>query len=142
MANNFRIVSQKNDGRRHLKRMQANNYENKPMKKILIIYNSLYGPNDAANRLAKSGFAVQSMDVEALDFSKFDPSAFDMAVINLYPDVSLSWRTYLDFKQRFPKFPVLLQMRREAVDRLQSVVKNIYRIGGGFIKPEHRSYPH
>ena len=103
------------------------------MKKILIIYNPLYGANEAVNRLAKSGFVVQLMNVEALDLYKFDLSQFDMAIINLYPDVNLSLRTYLDFKRHFPKFPVLVQMRREALDRLHSVVESIYKLGGGAV---------
>ena len=100
------------------------------MKEILIIHNPLHGTNETAKQLAQSGFMVQPIDVEALDLHKLDPFQFDMAVINLYPNISLSWHTYMDFKKHFPKFPVLVQMRPEAANKLIRVVENIHRLGG------------
>lgn len=95
------------------------------MKKILIVCRGSREKKTISSELEKNGYDVELIGLEELYFNSPDLSGFNLAVISLHPEISATWSTYLDFRQQFPGFPVLVYMGHHGVDRLKSAIKNV-----------------
>ena len=98
------------------------------MKRILIIDNAAQEKTLVNEALKREGYRVNTLEAESLDLVRLDPATFDLAIVNLYPDVSNTWGIYLDFKQHFPDTPVLVYMSHHALDSLKAAINNIFKI--------------
>jgi len=87
------------------------------MAKILVFDNQAYRREHLAKELEKEGYYVKAISDREFDPEQFDCSAFDLAILNQYPDAMKTWEVYFDFRKYFPGFPVLVYL-----------IKNIYAL--------------
>lgn len=87
------------------------------MATILIFDNQVHRREHLAKELEKEGYCVKAISDKEFDPEQFDCSAFDLAILNQYPDSMKTWELYFDFRKYFPDFPVLVYL-----------IKNIYAL--------------
>ena len=87
------------------------------MARILIFDNQAHRREHLAAELEKEGYCVKVISEQGFDPETFDYSAFDLAILNQYPDAMRTWEIYYDFRKYFPGFPVLVYL-----------IKNIYAL--------------
>jgi len=104
------------------------------MKNLLVVYRQTNRPKAILEELEGEGYGVHPVGIETLDFNHLKLSGFDLGIIYLYPDIATSWGTYLNFKKRFPDFPVLLYMHQSKVENLKSAIKDVLRQRSGTFK--------
>ena len=97
------------------------------MKHLLIIYRQFNNAEAIRNDLEADGYGVHLIENKALDLKILNLSAYDLAIIQSYPDLSTAWGVYLNFKERFPDFPILLYIRQNTLDTLKASVKEVFR---------------
>lgn len=96
------------------------------MKEILIIDNQHRRKEIVAQELQNEGYNVKAMEDEAFDLNHLDASCFDLAIINIYPDIPATWGIYLELKHYFPDLPALIYMNHQALEDLKSAIKKIF----------------
>ena len=80
------------------------------MAHILILDNEQYRREKLTRYLSEVGYNITAISgPEQLDTLVLP--AFDLFVLNLYPDVDRTWGVYLWLKQRYPCSPVLVYMK-------------------------------
>jgi len=87
------------------------------MARILIFDNQAHRREHLAEELEKEGYCVKVISEQGFDPETFDCSAFDLAIVNQYPDAMRTWEIYYDFRKYFPGFPVMVYL-----------IKNIYAL--------------
>lgn len=97
------------------------------MKHLLIIYRQFNSAETIRNDLEADGYGVHLIGIEALDLKKLKRSAYDLVIIQSYPDLSPAWEVYLNFKERFPDIPVLLYIHQNTLNTLKSSIKEVFR---------------
>ena len=98
------------------------------MTKILFICSAGRPPETKRGfrELRQEGYEVEPIDLESLDLSSPEVPEADLAIVPMHSDVPATWGTYLDLKQLFPDFPVIVYKRHHAGDTLKSAIKNIF----------------
>ena len=98
------------------------------MKKILLIcrQKDLQSQKEVTRKLCQEGYEVEPIGIDSLDLSSPEVPEADLAIVPMHSDVPATWGTYLDLKQLFPDFPVIVYKRHHAGDTLKSAIKNIF----------------
>jgi DNA-binding response OmpR family regulator len=97
------------------------------MTAILILDNQVHRREHLSEELEKEGYYVKAISDREFDPEKFDCSAFDLAILNLFPDSMKTWDFYYDFQKYCPGFPVLVYLIKNiyALKSLKIAIKDI-----------------
>jgi len=97
------------------------------MTAILIFDNQAHRREYLSQELEKEGYYVKTISNMEFDPEKFDSAAFDLAILNLYPDSMKTWELYFDFRKYCPGFPVLIYMIKNifALQSLKAAIKDV-----------------
>ena len=80
------------------------------MANLLIIDDQEYRKEKLARYLSEKGYCVSSVSGPE-SFDTLDLDAFDLFIVNLYPDVDRTWGIYLSLKQQHPSAQVLVYLK-------------------------------
>lgn len=97
------------------------------MKQILFIStkNQCLYQEKISCELHHEGYSVESIPLDLFINRKPALSRYDLAIIHLHPDVTASWRVYLDLRHELRDFPLLAFMSHHSMESLKAAIQNI-----------------